>query len=414
LAGLAAAVPVAGASARGAGRARRAAANPYEADNRTWRRIAEAATRRPVLLGGGCALVLLLMALPFGHARFGLTDEQSLPARIDARAVADRIGRDFADPLGRGLTVVMPAAPGHARLDRYARRLSSQPDVISVRTSSGEYAKGHRKGKAQGSYTARDAVLIKVADRQEPQSAAGRRLLDRVRAVPAPGERLVTGESARSADTLAALADALPAALGVIAGCTFVLLFLFTGGLLVSAKALVLGALSLSASFGAVVLIFQDGHLRHLLGGFTVTGRLDAMTLLLAFTIAFGLSIDYEVFLLSRIKERYAATGRHTEAIVTGIARTGRLVTAAALVVSLSMGALITSSNTVLKMNGLGLALAVLVDATLVRGLLVPAVMRLTGPANWWAPKPLARLHHEIGLADESPGRRPRLRLRRR
>lgn len=406
-------MPVAAASSVGAVRARRAAANPYEADNRTWRRIAEEATRRPVLLGGGCALLLVLLALPFMHAEFGLTDERSLPAHIEAHSVADRIGRDFAEPLGRGLTIVMPDAPGRSRLGEYAERVSSQPGVLSVRTSTGTYAKGKRTGKAEGRYTAEKAVLLDVATKVEPQSAEGKRLLRHVRDVPAPGKRLVTGASAHSADTLSALGDAMPLALGVIACFTFLLLFLFTGGVLVSLKALVLGALSLSASFGVVVLVFQDGHAAGLVGGFTVTGRLDAMTLLLAFTIAFGLSIDYEVFLLSRIKENYHATGRHTDAIVTGIARTGRLVTAAALVVAISMGALITSSNTVLKMNGLGLAVAVLVDATLVRGLLVPAVMQLTGPRNWWAPAPLARLHRRVGLAEDAPARRRFPRVRR-
>ncbi|MFB4319285.1 MMPL family transporter [Actinomadura sp. 21ATH] len=402
-------VPLAGLSVRNVLRFRRAAASPYEADSPTWRRVAQAVTRRPALLGGGCALLLLLLALPFGHVRFGLTDERTLPADVDAHAVAVRIDRDFAEPMGRGLTVVLPSAPCRSDLDRYARRLSAQPHVISVRTSSGHYARDRRKGDAPGRYAAKGAVMLRVASDLDPQSAEGHRLVERVRAVRAPGRRHVTGAAAQSLDTLAVLERALPKALGIIGGCTFILLFLFTGGLLVSLKALLLGALSLTASFGAVVWIFQDGNARDLFGGFTVTGRLDAMTLLLAFTIAFGLSIDYEVFLLSRIKELYAATGRHTASIVTGIARTGRLVTAAALVVAVSMGAMVTSSNTVLKMNGLGLALAVLVDATLVRGLLVPAFMQLTGPANWWSPRSLARLHRRSPLA-ESPRRRPHLR----
>ncbi|MFI0352240.1 MMPL family transporter [Actinomadura sp. 9N407] len=399
--------PLAWIAARKAARARRAAASPYEIDSRAWRLAARAVTRRPALIGGGCALFLVLLAVPFGHARFGLTDERSLPAGVDAHAVAERVARDFAEPLGRGLTVVLPDTPCRSHLDRYARGLSAQPHVIAVKTSTGEYRKDRREGDAPGRYTAKGAVMLNVSSKLDPQSPDGKRLVERVRAVDPPGSRYVTGASAHALDTLTVLERALPKALAIIAACTFVLLFLFTGGLLVSAKALVLGALSLSASFGAVVWVFQDGHAKDLVGGFTVTGRLDAMTLLLAFTIAFGLSIDYEVFLLSRIKEVYAATGRHTESIVTGIARTGRLVTAAALVVAVSMGAMLTSSNTVLKMNGLGLALAVLVDATLVRGLLVPAFMQLTGPANWWAPPGLARLHRRTGLA-EAPARRIR------
>jgi RND superfamily putative drug exporter len=406
--------PLAWAAARKAARARRATASPYEVDSPAWRRAARAVTRRPALAGGGCALFLLLLALPFGHARFGLTDERSLPGDVDAHVVAERVGRDFAEPLGRGLTVVLPSVPCRSHLDRYARGLSAQPHVISVKTSTGEYRRDRRKGDAPGRYTAKGAVLLNVSSRLDPQSVDGKRLVERVRSVRPPGRRFVTGASAHSVDTLSVLERTIPKALAIIAACTFILLFLFTGGLLVSAKALVLGALSLTASFGAVVWVFQDGHARDLFGGFTVTGRLDAMTLLVAFTIAFGLSIDYEVFLLSRIKEVYAATGRHTTSIVTGIARTGRLVTAAALAVAVSMGAMVTSSNTVLKMNGLGLALAVLVDATLVRGLLVPAFMQLTGPANWWAPPVLARLHRRMGL-EEAPHRRVRpTRIRRR
>ncbi|MEW2354754.1 MMPL family transporter [Spirillospora sp. NPDC029432] len=399
--------PLAGLSVRNVLRFRRAAASPYEVDSPVWRRVAEVVTRRPVLLGGGCALVLVLLALPFGHARFGLTDERILPAHVDAHAVADRIGRDFAEPMGRGLTVVLPSTPCRSHLDRYARRLSAQPHVISVKTTSGHYVRERRKGNAPGRYAAKGAVRLHIASDVDPQSAEGKRLVERVRAVHAPGRRHVTGAAAQSLDTLHVMERALPKALAIIGGSTFILLFLFTGGLLVSLKALLLGALSLTASFGAIVWIFQDGHAKDLVGGFTETGRLDAMTLLLAFTIAFGLSIDYEVFLLSRIKELYAATGRHTASIITGIARTGRLVTAAALVVAISMGALVTSSNTVLKMNGLGLALAVLVDATLVRGLLVPAFMQLTGPANWWSPRPLARLHNRSPLAESAGPRLP-------
>lgn len=213
----------------------------------------------------------------------------------------------------------------------------------------------------------------------------------RIRQLPAPGPHLVGGPPADQADTLQVLGNRLPAALGIAAASTLALLFAFTRSLLLPLKALLTAALSLTASLGALVFVFQDGHLRRLVGEFSVTGQLNVTMALLTIVIAFGLSVDYEVFLLSRIKEEYLRTGEHTESIVFGIARTGRLVSAAALVVATAMGALATSGVTPLKILGSGLALAVLTDATLVRGILVPAVMQLTGEANWWTPAVLAR-----------------------
>lgn len=225
-------------------------------------------------------------------------------------------------------------------------------------------------------------------------------LVDTIRAQPAPGTALVGGQAALLVDSKTTLADKLPWALGIIAVSTMVLLFLFTGSLLIPLKAIVLNLLSLTATFGAMVYIFQDGHLRWLVGDFTVTGMLDIDTPILMFCVAFGLSMDYEVFLLSRIKEEYHRTGDNISAVAWGLERTGRLVTAAAALVATVLLAFATSGLTPLKLLGVGLALAVIVDATLVRGILVPAFMRLAGRANWWAPRPLARLHQKIGLDD--------------
>jgi RND superfamily putative drug exporter len=190
--------------------------------------------------------------------------------------------------------------------------------------------------------------------------------------------------------------DRLPLAAGILVLATWTMLFLLTGSVLLPVKALVVGALSLTASFGLMVHVFQDGHLRCLVGDFAVTGTLDMSMPLLMFAIAFGLAIDYEIFLLSRVKERYALTGDNRLAVVEGVARTGPLVTTAALAVAVVTGALATSGITVLKLLGTGLAVAVLVDATLVRGILVPAFMTVAGRANWWAPAPLARLRSRL------------------
>jgi RND superfamily putative drug exporter len=232
-------------------------------------------------------------------------------------------------------------------------------------------------------------------------SARGERLVRDVRAVPSPlGKVLVTGQAARLADTKHSLGSKLPLALGLIVIATFVLLFLFTGSVVIPLKALVLNMLSLSATFGAMVWVFQEGHLTRYLGDPAVTGALDTTTPILMFCVLFGLSMDYEVFLLSRIKEEYDASGDNTRAVALGLERTGRLVSAAAALLALVFLAFVSSDISFIKLLGLGTALAVMVDATLIRGALVPAFMRLMGRANWWAPAPLRRLHNRIGLAE--------------
>ncbi|WP_049560854.1 MMPL family transporter [Nonomuraea sp. SBT364] len=409
-------------------------------ESAAWRRIAALSTRRPVLVGGSCALVLLLMAAPFLWVRFGIADERVLPADTESHRTAHGIHQDFDQPFDRDLHIVLPyldssRPAGCRRLAKYAHRLAALPDVTVVRTTTGVYrgaaaqetpcppedppAKAAEKtedtkGKAfaQG-FHGSAATLISVSGPHDAQSAGARELLDRVRDVRPPGTRLVTGPTPQAVDTLGALRNRLPLAGGLIAITVLTLLFLFTGGVLVSVKAVAVGALSLTASCGALVAIFQDGHLRGLLGDFTLTHHVEVVSILLTVTVAFGLSVDYEVFLLSRIREHHRATGDHTAAVVRGIAGTGRLVSVAALAVAVSTGFLAFSTNTVLKIIGVGLALSVLVDATLVRGLLVPAFMRLTGTANWWAPAPLARLHERFGISEAEPppgppARRPR------
>jgi RND superfamily putative drug exporter len=230
-------------------------------------------------------------------------------------------------------------------------------------------------------------------------SAAGEKLVAAVRATPAPVPVLVGGQSARLVDSKASLVSRLPLALGIIAVVTFVVLFLMFGSLLVPAKAVVLNLLSLTATFGAMVWVFQEGRGAGLLG-FTATGTLDMTTPILMFCVAFGLSMDYEVFLLSRIKEEHDRGSDTVRSVAMGLERTGRLVTAAAVLLAIVFIAFAASGITFIKLFGVGLAMAVLMDATLIRGLLVPAFMRLAGEANWWAPAPLARLHARFGLSE--------------
>jgi RND superfamily putative drug exporter len=241
----------------------------------------------------------------------------------------------------------------------------------------------------------------------DPMSGAGQDLARAARALPAPAGSavLVGGTSAALTDGKHAISDHLPLAIGLIALATFVLLFLFTGSVVMPLKAIVLNALVLGAVLGVSVWIFQDGHLSGLFG-FT-PGPLDTSMPVLLFCIAFGLSMDYEVFLLSRIKEEYDAGVPNTEAVATGLARTGRIVTTAALLLAVTFVAFATGSVRFMQMFGLATALAILLDATLVRGILVPAFMRVAGRANWWAPAPLRRLHTRIGLSEAHPAAAP-------
>ncbi|NUU22868.1 MAG: MMPL family transporter, partial [Streptomycetaceae bacterium] len=249
---------------------------------------------------------------------------------------------------------------------------------------------------------------LSVVPAVEPYSDDGARLVRDLRAATPPptatspaASVLVGGAAAELADTREALARSLPWAVLIIVVSTLVLLFLFTGSVLLPVKAVVVNTMSLTATFGSLVYVFQEGHLTWLVGDVHATGLLEITTPVLLFCVAFGLAMDYEVFLLARIKEAYDHAGDNTRAVALGLERTGRIVTAAALLVATVFVAFATSGITLLKMLGVGLTLAVLVDATVVRGLLVPAVMRLAGRANWWAPAPLRRLHARWGLADE-------------
>ncbi|MGH2919722.1 MAG: MMPL family transporter, partial [Solirubrobacteraceae bacterium] len=232
--------------------------------------------------------------------------------------------------------------------------------------------------------------------------ALDKRALDLVRAVragPAPGEVMVAGESARFVDQRAGLADRLPLAIGILALTTLMLLFVMTGSVVLPIKALVMNLLGLSAAFGVLVFIFQDGRLESLLD-YSSQGALEITQPLVLLAIAFGLSTDYGVFLLTRIKEARDAGARNDEAVAVGLQRTGRIVTAAALLLCVAIGAFATSEIVFIKQLGVGTAVAVLIDATIVRALLVPALMKLLGERNWWAPAPLRRLHARLAFSE--------------
>ncbi len=257
--------------------------------------------------------------------------------------------------------------------------------------------------EASGRFESADGgTWFSVVPSVEPLSADGEALVHDVRALDAPFPVEVAGPSAELVDSKAAILDRLPLAAGIIALITFVVLFLMFGSVLVPVKAIVLNLLSLSATFGAMVWIFQEGHLADWLN-FTPTGDIAISTPILMFCIAFGLSMDYEVFLLSRIKEEYDRTGDNRQAVAVGLERTGRIVTAAAALLAIVFVAMGTSSVSFIKLFGIGLTMAVLVDATLIRAALVPAFMRLAGDANWWAPAPMRRIYERWGFSDADP-----------
>ncbi|SFO42264.1 putative drug exporter of the RND superfamily [Geodermatophilus obscurus] len=360
-----------------------------------WERLARAVMRRPVVVTVAVVGLLLALALPFLRVEFGAIDVRALPAGTESRVVAETIDRDFpASPSGPVTAVVTLADPvaspeGAVALQRYVG------DLAAVEGVEGATVTG-----AAGS-TAR----VSLAYAGDPVDAAARDLVAAVRDVPAPpgGAVLVGGESAAMTDLLASLASLLPWMALLVVGTTLVLLFLAFGSVVLPVKAVLMNVLSLGASFGALVWIFQDGNLSGVLD-FTPTGFIEATQPILVLAIVFGLSMDYEVFLLSRIREQYDLTGDNTTAVATGLQRTGGIITSAALLLLVVIGAFSLSGITFIKMIGVAMAIAIVVDATVVRLLLVPASMRLLGRANWWAPGPLRRVYARYGIRESDGG----------
>ena len=369
-----------------------------------WYRFARVVMKRPIAFGIAVTAVFLLLGSPFLKVHFGYPDDRVLNNSASARTVGDTLRSDFAQDAAANLTGVAPSvAADPDAVAAYTAAVSRIDGVQSVSSPAGTYQDGARVAPAPDGFTAGDSAMFAVTTDVDPFSDAGTGLVHNLRNLDAPWRVLYSGAAAFNVDAMAGLSAKLPLALGLIALATFVVLFLFTGSVVLPLKALVLNMLSLSATFGAMVWVFQQGHLSSLLG-FTPTGYLVANMVILMFCLAFGMSMDYEVFLLSRIREAWVHS-EHTDAdneraVALGLARTGRIVTAAAALMSIVFAAMIGSKVAFMQLFGLGLTLAVLADATLVRAVLVPAFMRLMGRRNWWAPKPLVRLHDRFGLAE--------------
>jgi RND superfamily putative drug exporter len=367
-------------------------------DSQRWGRIAGAVMRRPAIAALPVVAGLLIAASPLLHITFGTPDPGVLNSGADSRTVDDRLTSGFAGNESAAITVVVDGPVGGTALADYAKTLSNLSSVVRVESSASVFVHGNAAGPGNPALGRPDGQRLSVVSGLTPKSGGAQDLVGAVRDVPAPGRTYVGGVDAQLIDTRHAIGERLPIELLLIVLTTFALLFLFTGSVVQPIRALVLNGLSLSATMGVLTWMFQDGHLAGLFG-FTPRPMDTAMTVLL-FCIAFGLSMDYEVFVISRITELHEHGASTVDAVRTGLARTGRIVSAAAGLLAVTFFAFGTSSVSFLQMFGIGSGLAILIDATLVRGVLVPVLVRILGPANWWAPAPLRWVHARLALRE--------------
>ncbi len=354
------------------------------AQSGAWYRLSRLVTRRPGRVAALSAALLIALAVPFAAVRFVSVTAGVLPHGASARQVDDTLARDFPPNRTSPVEVVVGAPSSSPQVRALAVQISRLPDVSAV---------------APAQPAGPDDALLDVASVQRPLSGPTKQLVRSIRAIRAPVYIGVAGQTAAFLDLEHSLGAHLPAVLAVIVVATLIVLFLFTGSVVLPVKAVLMNLLGLSAVLGILVLIFQDGRLQGLLS-YTSQGALDATQPIFLAAVAFGLATDYGVFLLSRIKEARDHGASDSEAVAMGLERTGRIVTAAAVLFAVALGAFATSKLVFIKELGVGAALAVLIDASIIRALLVPSLMELLGPWNWWAPRPLRRLHDRIGLRE--------------
>jgi RND superfamily putative drug exporter len=371
---------------------RRGRGRPVSADTEhgAWARLAHAVMRRPVVVMVVIVGALLFVASPFLGVKWGSVDYRVLPPDQPAHVASVKLNTEFGQE--RSTANVLLETADQAEVAAYVDRVKALPGILDVRPV------GTKDG----------VTLLRAAWAGNSQTAASRAVVERIRAVPGPsGDHvLVGGLSADTVDLLGSIRSHLPWMAGIIVAVMMVLLFLAFGSLVLPLKAVVMNVLSISASFGVITWIFADRHLEGFLG-YTSTGFLDATQPIFMLAILVGLSMDYEVFLLSRVREQWdkphpgmTATQRNTDAVAVGLQKTGRIITSAALLLAVVIGAFSTSGIVFMKMIGVGMLVALLVDATIVRALLVPATMKLLGRWNWWAPRPLRRFWDRFGIRE--------------
>ena len=341
-----------------------------------WAKLSRFVMRRPIPVVAFSLLVLGLMIAPITNVKFSQVDSRVLPASDPAYQATAFIQEKFPGQEGNPIEIIFPNGAGNLEaVNSYAASLSTTKDIVRVGTPE---VKG-------------EAVRLVAIHSMAPRTPEAQELIDQIREIKSPIEVLVGGIAADYADTQEGIAQTLPWVLLWISITVLILLFLFTGSVLLPIKAIILNFASLTATIGVLTYIFIDGNLTFLVGDFIQTGSLDTSTLVLIAIVAFGLSMDYEVFLLSRIKEEHDAGRNNIESVSLGLQKSARIITAAAFILAIVFAAFIISGVTSIKSMGFGIAFAILLDATLVRALLVPALMRLFGDWNWWAPKALRR-----------------------
>ena len=353
---------------------RKSAITPKE-DGR-WAHTARYVMKRPVAVVLLSFIVLGIMAAPIKNIAFSQTDSRTLPASNPA-AIATAIQEErFSGQTGNPVEIIiLNGADKGSEVTSYVGKLQNVKGVVAVTPPQ---------------INGQD-VRIVVYESMLPRTLEAQQMIYDIRALDAPEGTLVGGVAADYTDSQDGIANTLPWALGWIALSVFVLIFIFTGSIILPIKAVFLNALSLIATMGALTWVFGEGHLRWLVGDFTVTGTIDTSIAIFIAVVVFGLSMDYELFLLSRIREEHLAGKSNIESVAIGLQRSARIITAAALLLAVVFAAFVTSGVTSIKMMGFGVALAVIIDATVIRALLVPALMRLFGERNWWAPKALRK-----------------------
>lgn len=358
-----------------------------------WGRLAASATRRPWQWAVPLVVVLCALAAPFAHATFTVSDERMMRDSSAVRAATEQARTRF--DLGQVDPVWLLLSPGvgDGKAAAYARAVARTPGVARATTVAAPGPSG------------RTAVRVETTDAPDSEAAAG--TLARLRALAPPGPVTAVGGTADRVNTLTALSERLPWALGLMAVSTFVLLFLFTGSVLLPVKALVLAGLGLTAGVGVLVTVFQDGKAAFLLGEVTAPGYLDPSIVIVIICVCFGLATDYEMFLLSRVRERYLLTRDIRAAAVEGTRQSAATISWSAIILITVLLALAASPLSVLKMVGIGCAVNVLVDAFVIRPILVPAALALFGSANWWAPPWMRRLHERISRPHDGPPHAP-------
>jgi RND superfamily putative drug exporter len=344
-------------------------------DEGRWAQTARLVMKRPVAVVLLSLIVLGIMAAPIKNIAFSQGDARILPASNPA-AIATAIQESrFESNIATIDILIMDGVGKEDQISRYIEEVKKVSGVVSV---------------AQPRNIGNDIQII-AYESMLPRSPEAQKLIHNLRDVPAPAGTLIGGVAADYTDTQDGISQTLPLALGWIAISVLILLFVFTGSIILPIKAVLLNVLSLAATMGVMTWIFVDGNLQWLVGSFTVTGSLDTSIVILIFVVVFGLSMDYELFLLSRIREEHLLGRSNVESVATGLQRSARIITAAAVLLAVVFAAFVTSGVTSIKMMGFGVAFAVVLDATLIRALLVPALMRLLGERNWWAPKAMQR-----------------------